>query len=296
MFEKELLIDGKLFSESQKISAKRPTEYWLAFIKRYIFLHKKKSKFSYLHLLLFVPIIIPIGLYATNAVSHDAFIGFMILGIIVSIIASIIAFVKFRTAFVPINAFHDLAKFIISIKNDIYKKRFEMRLNSGNIINDTYRLDPETLGITIRKGSTYKPYEVERFKVNFILKDGSVCTLALHQITLSVSTRKRRSSGKIKTKTKHKHKFFHLLTLKLKDTDYAITNAKPELMANDRFNIQLHTENGFHYIKVKAKMKMSHVPNKLKDGTTHKTSLYTEMITYLNEHHILTSTKPKLIS
>lgn len=288
MFEKELLIDGKAFSEGQKISAKRPTEYWLTFIKNYVLTYKK-SGFHLRYLLFALPLVVGFILFLFGVDMEDIFpvlIGTFIVCVFVVLFLSF----KAKQALVPINGYHELAKFIISIKGDIYKNRFDMRINSSVIEEKINLLDPNKLGLAKRARTVYKPFELERFKANFILKDSSVCCLALNQITLRVTTTKRRSSGKTKTKMKRKHKFFHLLTLKLKDADYNIFNAGPAIMITDRFEVVLHTENGFHYVKVKAKVKMSEVPSKLKERVTHKPSLYTEMIEYLLEHKIMTHT------
>nr|WP_321226163.1 hypothetical protein [uncultured Psychroserpens sp.] len=286
MFEKELLIDGKAFAKGQKISAKRPTEYWLAFIKRYV-LSYKKPWFHKRYLLFTIPVVILIIMLLSDADADDIMPIIFVSSIFCFFIVIFLT-AKARQAIVPINAFHELAKFIISIKGDIYKNRFDMRLNSGVIEEDVNLLDPNKIGLAKRHRTVFKPFELERFKANIILKDGSICSLALNQITLRVTTTKRRSSGKTKTKMKRKHKFFHLLTLKLKDVDYQIFNQDNSIMANDRFEIILYTENGFHYVKVKAKVKVSDVPSKLKENTTHKPSLYTEMIQYLLDNKIMT--------
>lgn len=294
MFEKELLIDGKAFSEGKIISAKRPTEYWLAFFKRYV-LSYSKPKFHAWYVVFAIPVIVFFLLFFSGIdielvfiISFATVIGCIIIGGIMSM--------KAKQELVPVNAYHELAKFIISIKGDIYKNRFDMRLNSSGIEEDSNLLDPNAIGLVKRHRTVYKPYELERFKAHFILKDGSVCSLALKQVSLRVTTTKRRSSGKTKTKMKRKHKFFHLLTLKLKDSDYNLFNAGSSLMSNERFEIVLHTENGFHFVKVKAKEKVSNIPSELRPNTTHKPSLYTEMIEYLLEHKIMTPTTTKTLT
>lgn len=289
MSNEKLLTDGHTFSESRKISAKHPTEYWLSFIKKHIINYKTPKYYKHYFLLL-IPIALVIVLNYLDAEIETIIILFIV-SLVFCLIAGALMKISSKYAFVPVNAYHDLARFIISIKGDIYKKRFAMRINLGSIESNINSVELSKLGLTKQSGVSCKPYQIERYKANFTLKDGSVCSLVLNQIYMRIASSKRRSSGKTKTKIKHKHKFFHLLTLKLKAADYDVLNASADIMNTNRFDITLHTENGFHFIKVKAKVKMSHIPEKLKENTEHKPSLYTDMITYLLKHKIISKTK-----
>lgn len=288
MFKKELLLDGKAFSKGKKISAKRPTEYWLDFLKQYVLTYKTPT--NYRSYLIFLIPVFCLGVMIFLHIDIDTIMIVMFFSVFITVIISIIMQGLKRQAVVPINAYHELAKFIISIKGDIYKNRFDMRINSGVIEEDTNLLDPVKIGIVRRARTKYKPFELERFKANFTLKDGTFCSVSLNQITMRVTTTKRRSSGKTKTKMKRKHKFFHLLTLKLNEADYKVFTPGTNITNTPDFDIVLHTENGFHFIKIKAKIKLTNVASKLSRSAMHSPSLYTNMIDYLWQHKIIEAT------
>ena len=294
MFEKELTIDGKKFSKDHVISAKRPTNYWLLFIKRFVLTYKEPW-FKPYYLIFAIPIVLILLLVVFGADFESIFPVFFV-SIFVTIFIFGIIYTKIGKPFVPINEFHDLAKFIISIKGDIYRNRFSLKLNTASIEKRVNLLDPNKIGLVKRRKTTYKPYQIERFKANFILKDGSVCNIVLQQFTLRISRWKRGSSGKMKLKTKRKHKLFYLLSLKLKDEDYNVYNAEPAIMNTNRFDIVLQTENGFHYVKVKAKVKSLDLETKLKTNREHKPSIYTEMMDYLKEQKIISRTNAKQLT
>ena len=285
MFEKHLLIDGKSFSKTHQINAKRPTEYWLTFIKRYVLTYKKP--WFYWHYLIFlIPVIAFIILIVIEADSDTVFPVLFVTGF-VSIFVFIFAMARANQPFVPINGFLELAKFIISIKGDIYRNRFSLHLNSSVIEKSINLLNPNDIGLAKRHRTVFKPFQLQRFKANFILKDGSICNVALHQITLRVTTTKRRSSGKTKTKMKRKHKLFYLLNLKLKNENYSVYNADPAIMVTDKFEVSLLTENGFHFVKIKSKVKSLQISSKLETRNQHEPSIYTEMMEYLMNNKIV---------
>ena len=65
---------------------------------------------------------------------------------------------------------------------------------------------------------------------------------------------------------------------------------------DNRFDIVLQTENGFHYVKVKAKVKSLDLETKLKTNREHKPSIYTEMMDYLKEQKIISRTNAKQLT
>lgn len=292
MLEKALKLDGKRIAKSQRFKAKRPSEYWLLFFKTYIFPASSSFKFKSIYLVGLIPVLAIILLILVNADS-DTFMPVVFVSFFISLFLFIILKSFERHAFVPVQAFQDLAKFIIAIKGDIYKSVVNMRLDYSTIETDKNLLDPYKIGLKKLKGVKYKPYSLERFNAQFLLKDGSICTTALHQISLRVITTKRRSSGKTKTKTKHKHKLFYTLSLKLKTSDYDIASNDNVLKsANNTYEIATRSQGEYHLIKVKYKEKTIVISPVLKSELKHKESIYTEMIQYLSDNKIMIL-KPK---
>ncbi|WP_396601065.1 hypothetical protein [Algibacter sp. R77976] len=281
MIEKVLLNDGKKFATTKQIKAKRPSEYWLLFIKRYV-LSYKESWFRLYYLLFLIPIAVVILMFIFN-VEADTIFPLAFISFILSIIVFTILKVNEKKALVPINAFQELAKFIISIKGDVHRNLIGLNLNAGVIEADTNALDPLKIGLQPIKGVKYKPFEMQRFRANFTLNDGSICLVSLHQIALRVITTKRRSSGKTKTKMKRKHKFFYQLALKLKTSDYNIT--PPNLVElsdiNTAFDVTVKDNGEFCWVKVKSKKKLLNVSSQLDTATKHKESIFTSMMQHL---------------
>ena len=320
MFKKQILIDGKVFYKGHKLNAKRPTEYWLTFMKRFVLINKKptikywltsierfvltnkKQIKDFLNLRFTKPIILLILLSLILKIFNTFYAHIYVNIVIIILIVFFFKRIKKRLfpkqTFFPVEAFHDLAKFIISIKGDIHK--FNMRLNCAPIEEKNNRIDPNDIGLKQKPRKKrakhkpkvkYAPYQLERFKANFVFKDGSLCSVSLKQITVRVTSTKRRSSGKMKTKTKYKHKFFHVFTLKLNTKDYKVHNEGLKIMRTDRFDINVRTAHGFGYIEVIAKVKLSSVPSQLELVNEHKQSLYNEMVSYLLTNKVITTHK-----
>jgi hypothetical protein len=288
MFENALQKDGESFIKNKQISAKRPSEYWLLFIKQYVLSYKKPMLQPWM-LMFLLPVIVLIVLLLIGPDTEIIMVGTGI-SIFISIVIGSIWRYNSSIAFVPVEEFHDLAKFIISIKGDIHRNLINLRLNAGVIEDKLNLLDPYKIGLTKSRGVKYAPYELERFKAVFYLKDASVCTVSLHQIALRVTTTKRRSSGKTKTKMKRKHKYFHALTLKLNASQYDILNQdQTNAVVSDLYDIRVKTDGGFHYVKVKSKQKLLTIPSVIKKMETHKDSIYTEMMQYVSHLKIVTS-------
>lgn len=290
MHEEALKLDGKRVAKTKKIRAKRPTEYWLLFLKTYVLPHSApRFKFKPGCLVFLIPIIALLIFFSVDA-DPDTIVPVLFVSVFVSfILFAIIGHLK-KEAFVPVDAFQDFAKFIIAIKGDIHKNLINLRLDYSTIENDKNLLDPYKIGLKKIKGVKYKPYSLERFHAQFILKDGSVCTTALNQISLKVTTTKRRSSGKVKTKSKHKHKLFYALTLKLNAKDYNIsTKEQISKISNKKYNVMVNTANGFHFIKIKYKKKTSVISPVLRPQFKHSNSVITEMMAYISKHRIMVS-------
>ncbi|WP_040281757.1 hypothetical protein [Psychroserpens damuponensis] len=293
MFENALLKDGQFFIKSKKINAKRPSEYWLLFLKRFV-LSYKKPRFQTWMVMFFVPLLVFAVLFVLQ-IDSELTMVITIISVFLSFFIGLIWKFSTNIAFVPLEEFHDLARFIISIKGDIYKNMINLRLNTGVIEDKLNLLNPSDIGLQRASGVKYHPYQLERFKAVFHLKDATVCTISLHQITLRVTTTKRRSSGKTKTKMKRKHKYFHALTLKLDASQYEILNQERITNTIDGFyDIRVKTDAGFHYVKVKTKQKLTSISSEIKKHHVHKDSIFTEMMHYLESNSIVNS-KPSQI-
>lgn len=288
MIKKALLMDAKQFVKKKQIRAKRPSEYWLLFIKRHVFTYKDSGFHSY-YLVFLLPVLVILFILVTNSPNETIlFAGF------ISAVFSflIFAFMKAtaKKPFVPLEAFQELAKFIISIKGDVYKNLVGLHMNLSTIEDDANKLDPNKIGLKNESGVKYKPYEIERFKANFTLKDGSICLISMHQIVLRVSTTKRRSSGKTKTKMKRKHKFFYQLTLKLKASDYKVIQPKDLLTFNENYvsyDVTTKDDGAFYWVKIKSKKKLFKFETKLNTTTKHLDSIFTKMMELLVVHKVI---------
>jgi len=289
MIEKALLTDGKRFAKDKQIKAKRPSEYWLLFMKRYVFSYKQPW-FKLYYLVFLIPILVVISLLLFQVNSSSIF-PLAFVSLMLTIIAFGILKLYSKQAFVPITAFQELARFIISVKGDVYRNLINLQLNTTHIESNLNVLDPRKLGLKPFKGVKYRPFETERFKANFTLNDGSICLVSLNQITLRVTTKKRRSSGKTKTKMKRKHKFFYQLALKLKTSDYQINTPNKGFEfsnINTDFDVSVKCHDDFCWVKVKSKEKILDVPSKLDKSSQHRDSIYTKMMQYLITNKVMT--------
>ncbi len=290
MLEKALKQDAQRIGKTQKFKAKRPIEYWLLFLKMNVLPYSKSSfKFKLKHLAYLVPIILIIALLLLGY-SFDSIVPILFVSVFFMLFIIPILGLFQKQAFVPVDAFQDLAKFIIAVKGDVHRNLINLRLDYSPIENEKNLLDPNKIGIRKRKGTVYKPYKLERYHTQFIMKDGTVCTTTLNQVSVRIKTTKRRSSGKVKTKTKHKHKFFYALTLKLNATNYTVVNDKKAIeLSNDKYNIAIATIDASHFVKIKYKTKPSVVSSVLRPQLKHTKSAVTEMMNYLTSNQVMTS-------
>ncbi|MDY8136035.1 hypothetical protein [Aquimarina sp. 2201CG5-10] len=291
MIRKALKLDGKQFRTTKQFKAKRPSEYWLLFFKRHVLL-KQRWKFKFFYLLALAPILITI-LFYINMADREALTAVAFISVFITII--VITFLEKNSpkAFVPINAFGELAKFIIYVKGDVYKNLISLRLNAGQIEAVKNLLKPEDIGFKNGSGTTYKPYQLERFFSQFVFKEGSSCIVSLYQISMRVTSTKRRRSGKTKTKTKHKHKFFYQLILKLKESDYSISRT----FSTDRYDISVKNENGYNLIKVKLKEKVGIIASEVNYVNKHDDSIFIKMLKHLiNKQVLVPKNNQKLIN
>ncbi|WP_281986473.1 hypothetical protein [Aquimarina aggregata] len=281
MIRKALQLDGQRFRKTKQFKAKRPSEYWLLFFKKHVLL-KERWKFKTFHLLALVPVLLIFLFYTTTSDTETTIVvGFISTFITIAVLTFLAG--SSPKAFVPIDEFAELAKFIIYTKGDIYKNIINLRLNAGQIEDTANLLKPEDIGFKNGSGTTYKPYQLERFFTQFVFKEGSSCMVSLYQISLRVSSTKRRSSGKVKTKIKHKHKFFYQLILKLKESDYSISDT----FSTDTYDITVKNENGFNLVKVKCKEKVSQIASEVNSANKHGMSIYTKMLKYLVHEQVL---------
>ena len=292
MFKKALALDSKLFLEKKNIRAKRPSEYWLEFLKKHVLIEQKKG-ISWYFLLFIIPVILFIVLiiFMKNDTSGENYGGWFagLFFLTFVLITAVVVFVGFRKrAFVNPNAFDHLAKFIVKIKGDTFKNLIGISLDTSVIENNANLINLESLGLKETRQIKYAPYQLERYQANLRLKDDSFCSVSLFQISLKTTTTKRRSSGKTKTKSKHKHKFYYILSLKLNAAAYQVSEASELLKFNGSYEISNRTENGFHLLKIKFKEKLMALPTKITANQKKKPSIFTTMLQYVFDKQIVT--------
>lgn len=292
MHRKALLLDSQRFKKTKKIYLKRPSEYWLLFFKNNV-LTKQPKHFQIRYLLFLFPLSV-LMLLIFNVIDFDYFPSLFISLFITFAIFGISGnFVKYP--FVDTNSFNHLAKFIIDTKGDVHRNLMNIRLNFTPIQKDSNFINPTKIGLRAAKGVVYKPYELERYKAQFLLKNGTTCIVSLYQISLKIKTTKRRSSGKTKTKYKFKHKFLYVLSLKLNSNDYAIGSIDKLNKSYSKYTVIVYTEDGFHYVKIKQKEKAATIALELTHTGKNKNSYFTEMTEFLMERKIIKPIKtPKL--
>ncbi|MFS4491828.1 hypothetical protein [Maribacter sp. 2308TA10-17] len=301
MFEKALQLDSKLFSKEKRIRAKRPSEYWLVFLKKQA-LTQQKEGYSWAMLLFLIPILVFIFIIYSifsdgsngNTDYGNWFLGLFVFFIFISVVVLFLHAGRKR-AFVAPNAFDHLAKFIVKIKGDTFKNLIGISLDLSPIENEANSMDLKLLGLKETRQTKFKPYQLERYQANLRLKDDSFCTASLYQISLKTTTTKRRSSGKTKTKSKHKHKFYYILSLKLKASDYQIIEPQEIIGHKGQYEVSHRKENGFLMVKIKFKEKLLALPTKITAKQKKKASIFTEMMEYLFKNKIVVpkSNKPK---
>jgi len=301
MFKKALALDSKLFLKEKRIKAKRPSEYWLEFIKQHVLIEQKEG-FSWALLLFVIPIIVLIfiivAILGGNGDGNDYgnwFIGLFVLSVFTLVIVGVISTLRKR-AFVNPNSFDHLAKFIIRIKGDTFKNLMGISLNLSPIEKEANLIPTQQLGLKETRQTKYAPYQLERYQANLRLKDDSFCSASLYQISLKTTTTKRRRSGKTKTKSKHKHKFYYILSLKLSEEKYQVADAKDVLKLEMPYEVTIRTENGFHIVKIKFKEKLLAFPNKITAQQKSKASVYTEMMDYLFDKKLVKAQSNNLLT
>jgi len=293
MIKNALKLDSDQFAKTKMIKAKRPSEYWLLFFKKNILVNIPWTFKSY-HAFAFIPVVLLVILLSIDLDDKSIILPFMIFSILFSVIAVTIAKKMSNKAFIPVNVYFDLAKFIVSIKGDVYKNLINIKLNSGPIEAPENLLNPSVLGLKNRTSVKYKPYQIERYFVQFTYKDGSSCVVSLNQISVRVTTTKRRSSGKIKSKMKHKHKFFHQLILKLKASDYTIAD---QVADKTNYDITVKNEGDYNLVKLKFKEKIAEITSEINYNKRKNESIYTSMVKQLlDEKVIFSNTNQKLIN
>jgi len=290
MFKKALKLDGKQFGKHKRIRAKRPSEYWLVFLKKYV-LKKHREGFSWTMLTFLIPFII-VGLagYTVIQIQPESpiwlfviFFGFILMFIVFGARFSHMQ----KRDFVDPNAFDHLAKFIIYIKGDTFKNLIGLDLNIAGIEDKDHAMDLTLLGLKEKYGLRYAAYQMERYRATIRLKDDSFCSASLYQMVLKTTTTKRRSSGKIKTKSKRKHKFYYILSLKLSAAAYEVMNTQSLVGFSDRFEITAREENGFHIVKIKCKEKLFSVEKKITAKQKRRPSIYYDMLDFVFHKKII---------
>ena len=298
MFKQTLELDRKVFRKHKRIRAKRSSEYWLVFLKKFV-LKKHREGFSWTMLAFLIPFVVAgLGALIVIKIAPD-FPAIFLVPFFLMIISFIFLAARIRHIqkrdFVDPNVFDHLAKFIIQIKGDTLKNRIGLRLNIAGIEDDDHAMDLKLLGLKEKRGLRYAAYQMERYQANILFKDNSFCTASLYQMVLKTTTTKRRSSGKTKTKSKRKHKFYYILSLKLNADDYQIISPAEILAYKDPYQLTSRTENGYHIVKVKLKEKMLSVSNKITVKQQNETSIFSDMLAFIFSKRIVT-TKPEQIT
>lgn len=288
MLEKALKLDGRRFKKTKQFKAKRPIEYWLLFFKKHLLPYSKGSfKFKPIYLAYATPAIVFI-FFMSFGQDYEFAMGMTVFSIFFLVFFLAIVKIFKKQAFVPVIAFHDLAKFIIAIKGDVHRNLIQIRLDATPIEKEKNLVNPFNIGIQLKHGVKFKPYSLERYHAQFMMKDGSVCTTALTQISVSVKSTKRRSSGKVKTKIKHKHKLFYSLSLKLNTAHYeVITEKAATALSNEDYTVMVGHIDDAHLVKIKYKWKPYDFDEELQERSKHTKSPITEMMDYLNTHKVM---------
>ncbi len=291
MFDKDLKIDGKLLKKQKSIRARRPSEYWLLFFKKYI-LVKRPAPFRLRYLLFAIPVLILIIFLVFDIVDVDPgdVVPIFVISIFVSVFANIFLSQAFdKNSFIDVHTYNELAKFIIDIKGDIYRNLINLKLNFDVLEQNKYELSPSKIGLNNTGQTKYYAYQVERFNAGVMLKDGSLCNVALHQVSVKVKTTKRRSSGKLKTKYKFKHKLFYSLAIKLKLSDYKSISEDKLKFLQDVYTVTMQKDHNLVIIKVKHKEKLREVNTSVSTLNKRSTSVYTKMLSYLIDKQVIVS-------
>ncbi len=290
MFKQALERDGKLFSKHKRFRAKRPSEYWLVFLKKHV-LKKHREGFSWTRLVFFIPIIVIVLLvYAIVQTEPDSpgwifFMFFLTIFMFVVFGARLIHLQK--RDYVDPNAFDHLAKFIIDVKGDALKNLIAVDLNIAGIEDKDHAMDLALLGLKEKRGLRYAAYQMERYTANIQFKDHSFCSASLYQMALKTTATKRRRSGKTKTKSKRKHKFYYILSLKLSTVAYDLMDTTSLQDFQRPYAISSRTENGYHIIKIKHKEKMLSVTNKITAKQKRKPAIFSEMLAFIFQKNVI---------
>ena len=296
MFKKALALDSKLFLKEKRIRAKRPSEYWLLFLKKLVLIKHREGYSPALWLYLIpvgILIVLLVNLFAGDADTDlsGGFIGLVFSIFIITIIVAIASGFRKR-AFVDPNVFDHLAKFIVKIKGDTRKNLIGIELDLSKIEDEANAISIKPLGLKETRQTKYAAYQLERYQANLRLKDDSFCSASLYQMSLKTTTTKRRSSGKTKTKSKHKHKFYYILALKLDAAAYQVMETNKLTGFKDTYEITNQTENGFHMVKLKLKKKLEYLPIEITPQQKGAPSIFVQMMDFLFEKKIITTANP----
>lgn len=282
--------DTKNFKRSKQILALRPSEYWLVFFKKNMlpassFISKIRPRYLF--------ILIPIFLIAFLLFTEDSLEDYMplIIGsVVVVFILNIALALMDKHDFIHKDAIYQCIKFIIAIKGDVYKNLVKASINMNRIEDDKFSISARELQLPMLQGVSYKPYGIERCKANFKLKDSTSCAISLYQLSLKVSTTKRRSSGKVKTKTKYKHKMFYTLSLKLDKAKYQVMSQEELAKYQNRFSISIKDEHAFFIVKVRHKEKLQELNENVTKYGQSEDSIFKMMIDYAYKKNIIKPT------
>ena len=289
MFKKTFLLDTQKFKKENYFDAKRPTEFWLLFLKKNILI-KHKARVNKNHSFLLIPLTIVCYLllhFFDDSFPLGGIVPVIFFSVFASVILRVILFFVIKSNFIDLPSFLHLAKFIINLKGDVYKNVMSLRINLKVIENKEHSINPNKLGLKKVRGVRYNPFELERYCAEIPFKDGSYCIISLHQICLKVTTTKRGSSGKTKTKSKYKHKLFYQLQLKLREEEYKIINTNTA----SKFELTISNKDGYYLLKMKHKEKLGIISKELSNRQEMKESIFTEMIQYLYTDGIVNPNK-----
>lgn len=285
MFKKTLALDRKLFLKEKRIQAKRPSEYWLIFLKKQV-LKKYTKSFNLGWFVLLIPVLLVF--FAIQYGESEIWIFVLFFTFILSTILAQYINRSIKQSFVDPNTIDHLSKLIAKVKGDVFKNLISIKLNLSKIEKNTNVIKLEELGLKESSATKYAAYQLERYQASFRLKDDTFCSASLYQISIKRTTKKRgRVSGKTKIKIKHKHKFYYMFSLKLNAEQYQVHSTRN----GDSYSLSIKKENGFHFVKIKLKVKQMIIQPELSLAQKGKSSNFVNMIDYLIENKIILKTK-----
>ena len=296
MSQQTLHIDGKNLARKQYLKATRPVEHWIVLLKKEILSPKWRLNISVILSIIFRAFVICVLFAFFRAFSRG---GLMDISLIVFAIVLISLTIRLFTKSIfwdantitsnsiYNNSFNQLVGFLIAIKGDLKENKVQIRLNKGRIFKKVNKLKLEDLNLTFLPEGKLRLYQMERFKMKFILKDGTLGSISMQQLALNITTTKVRASGKTKTKTKEKHRFQYTLVLRFKKGQYDIQEPLPFNNEKTPYRIAIHRKPDFDVVRVKMIDKIGFIAGRASRSQANRNSIFEHMMNYLLQEQII---------